>query len=181
MPILYSRCPGGTACTAVLDGAFYAVTDEQERWLLTLDAAAVRHFAETAEEAPPHLYPLTAGVGTGWGPLQRCLGEEFPLSLAVLGGRPLCDGDGDVVVRHVTAAQAQAVARFRSRAGELAKSFGFNGYTLREVSVHAQEPGVPPRPRMLAMEAKSAADAPVPVEAGKAAVVVNVSGSVQLR
>ena len=79
-------------------------------------------------------------------------------------------------------AQAQAVASFRTRAGELAKGFGFGGFSLREVSVHAQEPGIPPRPRMVAMEAKAAsADAPVPVEAGKAAVVVNVSGSVQLR
>lgn len=79
-------------------------------------------------------------------------------------------------------AQSQAVARFRTRAGELAKGFGFNGYTLREVSVHAQEPGIPPRPRMMAMEAKAAsADAPMPVEAGKSAVMVNVSGSVQLR
>jgi predicted secreted protein len=79
-------------------------------------------------------------------------------------------------------AQSQAVARFRARAGELARSFGFNSFTLREVSVHAQEPGFPPpRPRMMAMEAKAASDAPVPVEAGKAAVVVNVSGSVQLR
>jgi len=79
-------------------------------------------------------------------------------------------------------AQGEAVQRFRARAGELARSFGFNGYTLREVSVHAQEPGIPPRPRMMAMEAKTAAaDAPVPVEAGKTAVMVNVSGSVQLR
>lgn len=79
-------------------------------------------------------------------------------------------------------AQGEAVQRFRTRAGELAKSFGFTGYTLREVSVHAQEPGIPPRPRMMAMEAKAAsADAPVPVEAGNTAVVVNVSGSVQLR
>jgi hypothetical protein len=39
-----------------------------------------------------------------------------------------------------------------------------------------------PRPRMMAMEAKSSmADAPVPVEAGKSAVVVTVSGSVQLK
>ncbi|WBY02282.1 SIMPL domain-containing protein [Ramlibacter tataouinensis] len=79
-------------------------------------------------------------------------------------------------------AQAQAVERFRTKAGELAKAFGFAGYGLREVSVHAQDEGSPPRPRMMAMEAKSAmADAPVPVEAGKSAVVVNVSGSVQLR
>ena len=92
----------------MLDGALYAVTDKQERWLLALDAAGVRHFAETVEDAPPHLYPMTAGLGTAWEPLQRCLGEAFPLSHAVLGGRPLCDGE--VVVRHVTAAQAQAVA-----------------------------------------------------------------------
>ncbi|HZY18173.1 MAG TPA: SIMPL domain-containing protein [Ramlibacter sp.] len=79
-------------------------------------------------------------------------------------------------------AQAQAVASFRAKAGELARGFGFGGYTLREVSVQAADQGMPPRPRMLAMEAKSAAaDAAVPVEAGRASVLVNVSGSVQLR
>lgn len=80
-------------------------------------------------------------------------------------------------------AQGDAVQRFRAKAGELAKGFGFSGYTLREVSVQAMDQGMPPRPRMMAMEAKAAsmADAPVPVEAGKSAVVVNVSGSVQLR
>lgn len=78
-------------------------------------------------------------------------------------------------------AQADAVKRFRERSGELAKAFGFNSYTLREVSVQAQDPGFP-RPRMMAMEARAAsADAPVPVEAGRAAVTVTVSGSVQLR
>lgn len=81
------------------------------------------------------------------------------------------------------AVQAEAVAAFRAKAGELARAFGFNSYSLREVAVHAQDPGFPPpRPRMMAMEAKAAAaDAPVPIEAGKATVVVNVSGSVQLR
>ena len=40
-----------------------------------------------------------------------------------------------------------------------------------------------PRPRMMAMEAKagSFSDSAVPVEAGKAQVIVNVSGSVQMR
>ncbi|TWO71677.1 DUF541 domain-containing protein [Caenimonas sedimenti] len=79
-------------------------------------------------------------------------------------------------------AQAQAIERFKARAAELAKGFGFSGYTLREVSVNASEPGFQPRPRMMAMEAKAAlADAAVPVEAGKSAVTVTVSGSVQLR
>ncbi|MDB5897044.1 MAG: hypothetical protein JWP22_986 [Ramlibacter sp.] len=79
-------------------------------------------------------------------------------------------------------AQALAIDRFKSRATELAKGFGFTGYTLREVAVNANDPGFMPRQRMAAMEAKLAsADTQVPVEPGKAAVVVTVSGSVQLR
>lgn len=78
-------------------------------------------------------------------------------------------------------AQAQAIAQFRAKAGEVARSFGFGSYGLREVSVNTQEIGIP-RMRMVASEAAPAnADAPLPVEAGKATVTVNVSGSVQLR
>jgi predicted secreted protein len=81
-----------------------------------------------------------------------------------------------------TEAQSLAIASFKARAAELAKGFGFAGYTLREVAVNANDPGFTPRPRMMAMEAKAAAaDAPVPVEPGKSAVIVTVSGSVQLR
>lgn len=79
-------------------------------------------------------------------------------------------------------AQAMAIERFKAKAGELAKGFGFSGYTLREISVNANDQGPMPRPRMMAMEAKAgAADMAVPVEAGKSSVVVNVSGTVQLR
>ncbi|WP_414707514.1 SIMPL domain-containing protein [Rhodoferax sp. UBA5149] len=79
-------------------------------------------------------------------------------------------------------AQGMAIERFKMRATEIARGFGFAGYTLREVNVSANDLGFTPRPRMMAMEAKAvAADAPVPVEAGKTAVVVTVSGSVQLR
>lgn len=78
-------------------------------------------------------------------------------------------------------AQSLAIEAFKARAGAISRSFGFAGYTLREVNVNAQEPGFAPRPRMMAMEAKVASsDAPVPVEAGKATVMVVVSGSVQL-
>jgi predicted secreted protein len=80
-----------------------------------------------------------------------------------------------------TEAQSIAIENFKQKAGELAKGFGFAGYTLREVSVNANEGG-PIRPRMVAAQAKSyASDAPVPVEAGKTSVVVNVSGAVQLK
>jgi len=76
-------------------------------------------------------------------------------------------------------AQQQAVEAFRSRAAALARDFGFSGYTLREVSVQSHEQGSP-RPRMAALEARVAADGPIPVEAGRAIVVVTVSGSVQM-
>lgn len=79
-------------------------------------------------------------------------------------------------------AQAVAIERFKAKAGELAKGFGFSGYSLREVAVNSNDQVFGPRPRMMAMEAKAgAAEMPVPVEAGKSTVTVTVSGSVQLR
>lgn len=79
--------------------------------------------------------------------------------------------------------QATAIERFKTKAGEVAKSFGFGGYALREVSVNAGDQGFSPRPRMMAMAAKTmlSADEAVPVEAGKSSVVVTVSGAVQLK
>jgi predicted secreted protein len=77
-------------------------------------------------------------------------------------------------------AQAIAIQRFQAKAVELARGFGFTGYSLREVNVNSSDQGGGPRPRMMAMEAKASADAAVPVEAGKASVVVMVNGSVQL-
>lgn len=79
-------------------------------------------------------------------------------------------------------AQASAIERFKGKAGEIAKGFGFSSYSLREVSVNANDQGFVPRPRMMALQAKSAMDeAPVPLEAGKSTVIVTVSGSVQLQ
>lgn len=80
-------------------------------------------------------------------------------------------------------AQAQAIERFKTKASEISKNFGFGGYSIREVSVNANDQGfAPPRGRMMTMEAKSmASDAPVPVEAGRSTVVVMVNGSVQMK
>lgn len=78
--------------------------------------------------------------------------------------------------------QAQAIERFRARAGEVAKGFGFSGYTLREVSVSSADMPERPVPRMVAMEAKAAAsDMAIPTAAGTATVSVTVSGAIQLR
>jgi predicted secreted protein len=80
-------------------------------------------------------------------------------------------------------AQAKAIEQFKQRAATLSKSFGFANYSLREVNVSSSDTSVPmPRPRMMAMSAKAAGaemDA-VSVEAGKAQVMVHVSGSVQM-
>lgn len=79
-------------------------------------------------------------------------------------------------------AQAMAIERFRAKAQDVAKAFGFHDYSLREVSVNAGEQGYAPRLMMKARAASFAADeSAVPVEAGKTTVQVNVSGSVQLK
>lgn len=83
-------------------------------------------------------------------------------------------------------AQTLAIDNFKQRAGQLAKSFGFSSYSLREVSVNSKDNSPGPRmQRGLAASAMSKAKADyaeaMPVEAGKTQVVVNVSGSVQLQ
>ncbi|TAL71323.1 MAG: DUF541 domain-containing protein [Burkholderiaceae bacterium] len=79
-------------------------------------------------------------------------------------------------------AQTMAIDHFKARASQIAKGFGFAGYTLREVSVNTNDQVMPPRPRMMAMEARaSMSDAPVPVQAGNSTVLVTVSGTVQLK
>jgi predicted secreted protein len=78
---------------------------------------------------------------------------------------------------------AQAIDRFKTKAQEISKGFGFAGYSVREVNVQANDQGInQPRGRTMAMEAKmSSADASVPVEAGRSTVVVIVSGAVQMK
>ncbi len=80
-------------------------------------------------------------------------------------------------------AQALAIERFKAKASEISKNFGFGGYSIREVSVNANDQGFTPRGRMEMMQAKSsiASDAPVPVEAGRSSVVVTVNGAVQMK
>ena len=79
--------------------------------------------------------------------------------------------------------QTMAMERFKQRAQEVAKGFGFSGYSLREISISAADQGGGYAvPRMMAMQAKAVmSDAPVAVEAGKSTVNVTISGSIQLR
>jgi predicted secreted protein len=82
---------------------------------------------------------------------------------------------------HVEAdAVAQAITRFRARAGDYAKQFGFNGYTVREINVGTADPMIVQPMMRQRMVANAAADESIPVEAGKATLNVTVNGSVQM-
>lgn len=77
---------------------------------------------------------------------------------------------------------AEAVARFRARATEYAKLFGFGGASVREVSVQTSDPGNGPMPMaMMRMQASPAADAALSVDPGKTQVSATVSGTVQMK
>ncbi len=77
---------------------------------------------------------------------------------------------------------AQAIARFRAKAGEYSKQFGFAGYVIREVNVNSDSPVMyAAAPAMRAKAMSAAADESLPVEAGKGTVTVNVNGTVQMK
>jgi predicted secreted protein len=76
---------------------------------------------------------------------------------------------------------AMAIARFRAHAEDVARQFGFGGYTVREVNVSSNESRGYPAPMMRAQAGSAMAEAPLPVEAGKAAVTAVVNGSVQMK
>lgn len=75
---------------------------------------------------------------------------------------------------------AQAIARYRARAADYARQFGYGGYQIGEVNVNGNDSGpMPMAAPMLRMKAAGAmADEALPVEAGKASVSVTVSGVV---
>ena len=76
---------------------------------------------------------------------------------------------------------AQAIARYRAKAADYAKQFGYAGYTVREVNVSSIDQQSGPRPMM--MQAKSMStpsEDALPVEPGKGTVTVNVNGTVQM-
>ncbi|HWI10772.1 MAG TPA: SIMPL domain-containing protein [Burkholderiaceae bacterium] len=76
----------------------------------------------------------------------------------------------------------QAIARYRAKAADCARQFGYAGYAIREVNVASNEQS--PMPRPMLMQARAAA-APAPedalaVEPGKGTVTVSVNGTVQM-
>lgn len=88
----------------------------------------------------------------------------------------------ELMAKHQASVTAQAIQEYRARATELARQFGYGGYTLGEVSVHSSQQDGSPRPVMYrAQKAEMAmADEPVPTEPGKGVISATVSGSVRL-
>ena len=76
---------------------------------------------------------------------------------------------------------AQAIARYRAKAADYAKQFGYSGYAIREVNVQTNEQQPGPRPMMMqARSASIASEDALPVEPGKGSVTVVVNGTVQM-
>jgi predicted secreted protein len=78
---------------------------------------------------------------------------------------------------------AQAIARYRAKAADYAKQFGYAGYALREVNVQSNDAG-PIRPMATFSRAKAmsaASDEALAVEPGKGSVTVTVNGTVQMK
>jgi len=77
----------------------------------------------------------------------------------------------------------EALGRFQEKAGAVAKALGFPGYVLGQIAVRSEGPIRPPvamRGVAMAAMADGAPQPAVPVEGGKNAVTVFVSGTVVL-
>jgi predicted secreted protein len=78
---------------------------------------------------------------------------------------------------------AQAIGRYRAKAADYAKQFGYAGYMVREVNVQSNDVG-PIRPMATFSRAKAmsaASDEALAVEPGKGSVTVTVNGTVQMK
>jgi predicted secreted protein len=78
---------------------------------------------------------------------------------------------------------AEALGKFQEKARAVAKGLGFPGFLLGQIAVRSDGPGRPPMPMRgvaMAAMADAAPSPPVPVEGGKNAVTVTVSGSIVL-
>ena len=75
----------------------------------------------------------------------------------------------------------EALAKFQDRARAISRALGFQSHALGQIAVRAEGPVHTPMFRTAAMGmAEGAVAGPVPIEAGKSAVTVFVSGSVVL-
>ena len=79
-------------------------------------------------------------------------------------------------------AQAVAIDRFKVKALEISKGFGFSYFSLQDITVDSNDQGRSPQPRMLSVQVKTmTSESPLPVEVGKNTVSVTVSGTIKMQ
>lgn len=137
------------------------------------------------------LFPRHSGKGviTGWSGTAELIveGRDLP-AITQLAGRiesltisrvayGLSPQQREQVQAGVT---ADAIARFRTRAADYARQFGYSSYALREVHVATDEGPARPLAMARAQAMDASAPTPLPVEPGTGTVTATVSGSVQL-
>jgi predicted secreted protein len=90
----------------------------------------------------------------------------------------------ELKAREDAALLQQGLQAFSAKAKAVTQGLGFSGYTIREVSIQQAQLEQPhqPRPMMMAMARVAIADAaPVQLEAGRTAINLTVSGTVQMK
>lgn len=185
--------------TSTRDGADAAVVQTQLRQAVDAALAAVKPQAAAKQlevrSGSFGVYPRYGSNGriSGWQGTAEVVieGRDFTrISTAAAKASTMGVGQmafslsRELQLRLEADAQALAIERFKARADEVAKGFGFGSYGLREVVVNSADQGERPvfaRAMAASPKASMASDAPVPVEPGKSQVSVTVSGSIQLR
>ncbi len=178
------------------DGADAATVQAQLKQAIDSGLAVAKAAAQPgllqARTGQFSLYPRYSSAGkiNGWqGTAELVLdGRDFARISAAAGkmtaltvGQVSFSLSPEALQRLESEVQAQAIARFQERAGEVARAFGYKRFALRQVSVgSADAGGGPERPLMRAQAKSSLADASVPVEAGQSTVRVSVSGDIQM-
>jgi predicted secreted protein len=177
------------------DGSDAATVQRQLKQALDAALAEARKVAKPGEVEVQTgnfaLYPRYAAKGgiNGWqGSAELLVQGKDTATIAQLTGRintlsiarvgySLSREARDKVEAEVV---SQAISRYKARAADYARQFGFSGYQIGEVSVNTSEGGgpMPMAAPMMRMKAAAAMDEALPVEAGKETVSVNVNGVV---
>lgn len=185
----------GIAFSSTKEGGDAASVQAQLKQALDVALAEARKIAKPGQVDVQtgnfSLYPRYAPKGgiNGWqGTAELLVEGKDAAAIAQLSGRissmsiarvgySLSKEQREKVEADVT---AQAIARFKARAADYAKQFGFNGYSIGEVSVNGSDSGNMPMaaPQMRFKAMAASADEALPTEAGKATVSVTVNGSV---
>jgi predicted secreted protein len=76
---------------------------------------------------------------------------------------------------------AEAIARYRAKAADYAKQFGYAGYSIREVNVNSGDATFTPQPALRMQAASVSRSEALSVEPGKATVTATVNGTVQMK